>query len=260
MAQFGLNDLVQLPPVDADPIEDRPDDALAFGQQRRQQVQRVDLRMAAVGRQFLRPRHRLLGLQGQFVEAKCHDFVSSPVGTKPGVGKLRTARRSLQASQVYPPSRSPSRNGDGSAGPISSSCRNCLRTPIRGQMGENRLQSVVAKPQAEHNTLWPARCVLAHNVYFSLNDNSEDAKQKLVASCKKHLSGHPGTVFFAVGVLAEEYDRRVNDRDFDVALHVVFRTKALLNDYMEAQRHLTFIEENKGNWKKVRVFDSHVAE
>ena len=44
----------------------------------------------------------------------------------------------------------------------------------------------------------------AHSVYFSLNDNSDEAKQELVASCKKYLSGHPGTVFFAVGLLAGE--------------------------------------------------------
>ena len=82
MAQFGLDDLVQLPAVDADAIEDRADDAVVFGQQRGQQVQRVDLRMAAIGGQFLRPCHGLLGLEGQFVEAKCHDCspVPSPFG------------------------------------------------------------------------------------------------------------------------------------------------------------------------------------
>ena len=77
MAQFGLNDLIELLAVDADPLEDRSDDAIVFCQQRRQQVQRVDLRIAAIGRQFLRPCHRLLGLQGQFVESKCHSSVTS---------------------------------------------------------------------------------------------------------------------------------------------------------------------------------------
>ena len=72
MAQFGLDDLVELSAIDADAFEDRPDDAVVFRQQRGQQVQRVDLRMAAIGGQFLCPRHGLLGLQGQFVETKCH--------------------------------------------------------------------------------------------------------------------------------------------------------------------------------------------
>lgn len=103
-----------------------------------------------------------------------------------------------------------------------------------------------------------AQPMIAHNVYFSLKDNSEPAKQKLVAACKKYLSGHPDTVFFAAGTLTAELDRPVNDRDFDVALHVVFKTKAAHDVYQKAERHLKFIAENQDNWKKVRVFDSTV--
>jgi hypothetical protein len=104
----------------------------------------------------------------------------------------------------------------------------------------------------------PAGTLLAHNVYFSLNDNSEAAKDKLVAACKKYLSGHPGTIFYAAGVMAREFDRPVNDRDFDVSLHVVFDSKAAHDRYLKDARHLKFIEENNANWKKVRVFDSYV--
>lgn len=100
--------------------------------------------------------------------------------------------------------------------------------------------------------------MLAHNVYFALNDNSPEAKSRLVAACKKYLTGHPGTVFFAAGVLAEELNREVNVRDFDVALHVIFKDQAAHDQYQEAERHLQFIKENKDNWKNVRVFDSVV--
>jgi len=100
--------------------------------------------------------------------------------------------------------------------------------------------------------------MLAHNVYFTLNDNSAAAKAKLVAACMKYLAGHPGTVFFAAGTRATELDRPVNDRDFDVALQVVFDGKETHDRYQQAERHLKFIEESKDNWKKVRVFDSHV--
>ena len=103
------------------------------------------------------------------------------------------------------------------------------------------------------------RTLLAHNVYFSLNDNSEAAKEKVVAACKKYLNGHPGTVFFAAGVLARDLDRPVNDRDFDVSLHIVFEGKETHDRYQKAERHLKFIEENTSNWKKVRVFDSYVG-
>jgi hypothetical protein len=102
--------------------------------------------------------------------------------------------------------------------------------------------------------------MLAHNVYFTLNDNSAAAIERLVVSCKKCLTGHSGTVFFAVGTLAAELDRPVNDREFDVALQVVFDSMAAHDEYQQAQRHLAFITENKGNWKKVRVFDASIED
>lgn len=102
------------------------------------------------------------------------------------------------------------------------------------------------------------RAMLAHNVYFSLKDSSEGAKNRLVAACQKFLKAHPGEVFFAAGTLVDENKREVNDRNFDVALHIVFRTKADYDKYAVADRHKTFIAENEANWAKVRVFDSYV--
>jgi hypothetical protein len=101
--------------------------------------------------------------------------------------------------------------------------------------------------------------MLAHNVYFSLKDNSPAAKKKLVDACKKYLTKHPGEVFFAAGTIAEDLNREVNDRDFDVALHIVFKDRAAHDKYQDAKRHQQFIEENKDNWKKVRVFDSVIS-
>jgi hypothetical protein len=100
--------------------------------------------------------------------------------------------------------------------------------------------------------------MLAHNVYFQLKDNSPAAKRKLVAACKHYLSQHPGTLFFAAGVLAEGLKRDVNDRDFDVGLHVIFTDQAAHDRYQDAAPHHQFIAENKDNWRKVRVFDSVV--
>jgi hypothetical protein len=100
---------------------------------------------------------------------------------------------------------------------------------------------------------------LAHNVFFALKDNSPQAKAKLVDACKKYLTKHPGEVFFAAGTIAEELNRPVNDRDFDVALHIVFKDRASHDKYQEAERHKQFIAECKDNWKKVRVFDSLVG-
>jgi len=102
--------------------------------------------------------------------------------------------------------------------------------------------------------------LLAHNVFFTLKDRSPAAKQKLVAACKKYLSGHPGTVYFAAGTLAEALNRPVNDRDFDVALHIIFVNQAAQDAYQVAPRHLEFVAEGKDNWASVRVFDSVVGQ
>jgi hypothetical protein len=99
---------------------------------------------------------------------------------------------------------------------------------------------------------------IAHNVYFSLNDNSDAAKEKLVAACKKYLSGHSGTESFAVGRLAKDLKQPVNEQDFDVSIQFVFTNKTAFEKYSKSEKHLKFIEENKANWKKVRVFDSYL--
>lgn len=101
--------------------------------------------------------------------------------------------------------------------------------------------------------------MLAHNVYFALKDDSAQSKQKLVDACKKYLTKHPGELFFAAGTRAENLNREVNDRDFDVALHIVFEDQAAHDKYQDDKRHQQFIAENKDNWKKVRVFDSVVS-
>src|SRR5690348_14383250 len=65
--------------------------------------------------------------------------------------------------------------------------------------------------------------MLVHSVYFSLKESTPENRDKLVAACKKYLTKHPGEVYFAAGPLAEELKREVNDRDFDVALTIVFK-------------------------------------
>lgn len=95
-----------------------------------------------------------------------------------------------------------------------------------------------------------------HNVYFSLKDKTPEAAQKLVDACKKYLAPQPGVTFFACGVLAKELNRPVNDLDWDVGLHVAFKDKAAHDKYQDDPQHLKFIEENKENWAKVRVFDT----
>jgi len=101
--------------------------------------------------------------------------------------------------------------------------------------------------------------MLAHSVYFSLHDRSAEAIDTLVADCHEYLRDHPGVEFFAAGTLVADLDRDVNQRDFDVALLVVFSDRAAHDVYQQAEAHLEFIRRNRENWRQVRVFDAHVA-
>src|SRR5205823_504900 len=95
---------------------------------------------------------------------------------------------------------------------------------------------------------------LAHNVFFQLKDGSDARVRELVDACKKYLNVQPGIVFFAAGRRCAELARDVNDRDWDVGLHVVFDSKESHDAYQDDPTHLRFIEENRANWAGVRVF------
>jgi hypothetical protein len=106
--------------------------------------------------------------------------------------------------------------------------------------------------------LSPAARELVHDVYFTLIDGSEAARAQLIAACYRYLTGHDGVLFMSAGGLVSELARPVNDRGFDVALHIRFADKAAHDLYQEAERHKAFMAEQRPNWKSVRVFDSWV--
>ena len=92
---------------------------------------------------------------------------------------------------------------------------------------------------------------VGHMVFFELKEGTKEAKEKLVAACKEHLSGHEGTLYFSAGTIAEDLRRDVNDLDFHVALHLVFDSKQAHDRYQDHPRHKKFIEESKDGWKRV---------
>lgn len=98
--------------------------------------------------------------------------------------------------------------------------------------------------------------MLGHMVYFTLKDKSDAAVEKLMASARNHLTDHPGVTFFAIGTRVPDLQRPVNDAEFDVALQMVFESRAAHDTYQVHERHVAFIEENKEDWANVRVFDA----
>jgi hypothetical protein len=102
---------------------------------------------------------------------------------------------------------------------------------------------------------------LAHMVFFALKDHSKDPRERFIASCDKYLSNHEGTVYYSVGMIAEDKDveEPVSVKDFDVALHVVFENKAAKARYLASERHKMFVDENRESFAGVRVFDSFLS-
>lgn len=99
---------------------------------------------------------------------------------------------------------------------------------------------------------------LAHNVYFTLKDDSEKAIESLIEDCYLYLKDNPGIISFYVGRLVAEHDREVNTKDFQVGLHIIFASKTDHDNYQDSENHKTFVKRNKPNWSQSRVFDTYV--
>ena len=118
------------------------------------------------------------------------------------------------------------------------------------------LTSVVANRTLSDDN--PKR-LYSHDVYFELKDKSPEVKKAFVAACKKYLSKHPGTVFYAAGERADR-SGNVYDREFDIALHIVFDSKESCDRYAASADHKQFVGENLKHMAKVRVFDANVEQ
>lgn len=115
-----------------------------------------------------------------------------------------------------------------------------------------------APPAKAPATPEAASVMIVHNVYFSLKESTPENREQLAAGCKQYLSQHPGTVFYACGTVSD-LSGAVNDRDFDVGLHVVFEDRAAHDKYQVSADHLKFIAEFRPMFSKVRVFDCDAA-
>lgn len=67
---------------------------------------------------------------------------------------------------------------------------------------------------------------LTHAVFFDLNEDDPASVQALIDGCYEYLAPHDGIVYFSAGARHKDYQRDVNDLDFDVALTIVFENTA----------------------------------
>lgn len=104
--------------------------------------------------------------------------------------------------------------------------------------------------------------MIMHSTYFKLQQGSSpDTRESYMAACREYLSTAQGMMSFWVGELAEDMQRSVNDRDFNVAMHQVFQNKDMFEQYNgHDPRHDQFVAE-VNRWAPNttrRVLDSYL--
>jgi hypothetical protein len=101
---------------------------------------------------------------------------------------------------------------------------------------------------------------LLHSTYFRLRDRSQTSCEKYVAACTKYLSIRKGIAGFWVATLAEDFNRTVNDLNYDVAMHIEFENFAAWDAYSNDPDHAEFVTQVGSAAESRRVFDSYLEE
>src|SRR5262249_59880511 len=88
-------------------------------------------------------------------------------------------------------------------------------------------------------------------------DGSDAGRSTFIKALGDDLCSPPKEYYvrFSAGARGKGFDRDVNDKDFDVALFIVFENRKGLETYLPADYHKKFIEKNRDKIKGVRVFD-----
>ena len=100
---------------------------------------------------------------------------------------------------------------------------------------------------------------LVHDTYFRLADRRPTTFEVFVSSLQEYLSPacHDGMVDFRLSYRAVEMKRRVNDRSFDVLMHMVFEDIEAYNRYRRSDPHNEWIDLYGSLSSDRRVFDSY---
>ena len=100
---------------------------------------------------------------------------------------------------------------------------------------------------------------LAHHVFFWLkNPNSKEDLNRLLEGLRT-LEKIESVRKIHIGVPASTEKRDVVDSSYSASELIFFDDVAGQDAYQVHPRHVQFIEENRANWEKVRVFDAYVS-
>jgi hypothetical protein len=97
--------------------------------------------------------------------------------------------------------------------------------------------------------------MFSHIVIFWTDPANPNAIENLVAGAQKHLPSIPQIRTFHCGRMATSERKGVVDQSYQVALNLIFDSKADQDAYQIHPQHLAFVEECKVNWSRVVVYD-----
>lgn len=122
----------------------------------------------------------------------------------------------------------------------------------------NRLAAAALAAVISGSALAESRA-FSHYVAFELAEDSPKKRAALTACLTDFLEAFELETSYTVSEIAAEMNRPVNDKAFQLALHVMLKDKATYNIYAAHPTHVAFVEKCQHLWKAVRVFDSYVA-
>ena len=96
-----------------------------------------------------------------------------------------------------------------------------------------------------------------HNLYFDLTDKSPESIRKLTDICLKYLSRHPGILQFTTGGLTDII-RDVSVRNFQVAVSIIYESKAAYDEYLKSKEHEEFFKASDGMIENTYIFDTYL--
>ncbi len=97
--------------------------------------------------------------------------------------------------------------------------------------------------------------MFSHVVIFWTDPAQPNAVEELIAGANKYLKDIPGVLSFHVGRMSPS-PRPVVEQSYQVALNLVFPTKAAEQAYQVHPQHVEFVEKVfKRTCKKVVIYD-----
>lgn len=97
--------------------------------------------------------------------------------------------------------------------------------------------------------------MFSHIVIFWTDPANPDAPAQLVAGAEKYLRPIPLTRGYHCGYMATSERKDVVDQSYQVALNLIFDSKADQDTYQVHPLHLDFVANCKHLWKRVVVYD-----